>query len=86
VAHGTSGADGEPAEQWYWDLRLGRAVPASERGPADQVLGPYPSEAAATAWRDRVEERNESWDEDDERWREGGDPPPGSHGGAHGGQ
>ena len=64
----------DPEEAWYWDLRLARAVPASERGAADHVLGPYPTREAAEHWRDRVDTRNEAWDEDDERW-EGRDEP-----------
>ena len=56
------------AEHWYWDLRRQRAVRASERGPADQVLGPYATREAAEHWRERVELRNEAWDEEDERW------------------
>jgi hypothetical protein len=55
-------------EPWYWDLRRQRAVRASERGPADQLLGPYPTQDAAEHWRERVERRNEAWDDEDERW------------------
>ena len=74
-------------EQWYWDLHQGRAVRGAERGSADHLLGPYPTEAAAQAWRERVEQRNETWDEDDERWHEGApDEERGSRGGASGGQ
>jgi hypothetical protein len=58
----------DAAAEWYWDLRRGRAVPAGERGAADHVLGPYASRDAAERWRDRVEGRNEAWDDDDERW------------------
>jgi hypothetical protein len=58
---------------WYWDLRAGRAVPASERGAADDLLGPYPTREAAEHWRERVEQRNEAWDEDDEAWGRAGD-------------
>ena len=58
-------------EQWYWDLHQQRAVRATERGAADHLLGPYPTEAAAQAWRERVERRNEAWDDADEQWREG---------------
>jgi hypothetical protein len=63
--------------EWYWDLKRQRAVPAAERGAADHVLGPYASRAAAEHWRDRVEVRNEAWDDDDERWegRTGDDRP-----------
>lgn len=54
--------------QWGWDLRQGRAVPWDERGPSEQILGPYPSKEAAENWRTRIDERNEAWDDDDERW------------------
>jgi hypothetical protein len=41
----------------------------SERGPGDQVLGPYPSREAAVRWREQIEERNIVWDEQDEAWK-----------------
>lgn len=53
---------------WYWDLERKVAVPASERGPADHLLGPYPTRAEAENWKAKVEERNEGWDEADEAW------------------
>lgn len=66
--------------EWYWSLTEGRAVLADERGPADDVLGPYPTRTAAENWRDLVEERNETWDEQDRAWRgddnEDGQAPP----------
>jgi hypothetical protein len=57
-----------PEEEWYWDLKRGIAVPASERGPSDQMLGPYPTKSAAEAWRSTVEARNRAWDAADEEW------------------
>jgi hypothetical protein len=57
-------------DQWGWDLVKNIAVRWSERGPGDQVLGPYPSRGAAEHWRDRVEQRNTVWDEADEAWRD----------------
>jgi hypothetical protein len=60
-------------EEWYWDLVREIAVPASERGFADHMLGPYPSRHEAEHWRERVEERNEEWDEADEAWRDDDD-------------
>jgi hypothetical protein len=54
------------SEQWYFDLNRKVAVPASERGPGDNMLGPYPSRADAENWRAKVEARNEAWDEADE--------------------
>jgi hypothetical protein len=67
-------------ERWYWDLRRERAVREDERGPAEDLLGPYPSREAAANWRDRVERRNEAWDEDDERWHGPDDQPGGGAG------
>jgi hypothetical protein len=32
------------------------------------MLGPYPTRAEAEHWRERVEERNEAWDDADEEW------------------
>ena len=63
----------EPHENgWYWDLRQGQAVSARDRGPADHLLGPYPTRAAAEHWRERVEARNDAWDEDDDEWERAG--------------
>ena len=55
-------------EEWYFDLRRGEAVPASQRGNAENMLGPYPSKAAAENWRQTVKSRNDEWDAEDERW------------------
>ena len=55
-------------EQWYFDVRRGVAVPASERGHAEDLLGPYPSKTAAENWRQTVANRNDAWDAEDERW------------------
>jgi hypothetical protein len=54
------------SEQWYFDLNRKVAVPAHERGPGDNMLGPYPSRADAENWKARVEQRNDEWDGDDE--------------------
>lgn len=62
-------------DEWYWDLNHHRAVPASERGPGDQVLGPYPSKFEAENWKAKSEERNDAWDDDDEAWEHAGDDP-----------
>jgi len=59
--------------EWYWDLRRNQAVPASERGAGDHVLGPYPSRHDAENWRSKVEQRNEGWDDDDQAWDNAGD-------------
>jgi hypothetical protein len=66
-------SDGE----WYWDLQNNRAVPADQRGPADQMMGPYSSKFEAEHWQDKVTERNDEWDEADEEWRGDDDEPGG---------
>jgi hypothetical protein len=55
-------------EQWGWDLIKNQPVRWLDRGPGDQVLGPYPSRDAALRWREQVEERNTVWDDQDEAW------------------
>jgi len=62
-------------ERWYWDLTKNRAVPAAERGPGANTLGPYGSRAEAANWREKVEERNETWEEEDEEWANPDDDP-----------
>lgn len=57
-------------EQWYWDLKRQRAVPAAERGKGDDMLGPYASAGEARNWRSTVETRNDSWDEADDDWND----------------
>jgi hypothetical protein len=54
--------------EWYWDLERRRAVPADERGHADQMLGPYRTKEEAENWRSTVQSRNDAWDEADEEW------------------
>lgn len=60
-------------DEWYFDLHKGVAVPASERGHADHMLGPYRTKGEAENWRATKDARNESWDEEDERWENWGD-------------
>ena len=59
---------GERATEWYWDLHKGIAVPAEQRGPGDHMLGPYRTKGECENWKAQVEARNETWDDDDERW------------------
>jgi hypothetical protein len=42
--------------------------PADKGCPPDQRMGPYSSPGEARRWREKVEARNEAWDEDDKRW------------------
>ncbi len=59
--------------EFYWCLRHERVEPAEEACPAENRMGPYRSREEAKAWRDKVEQRNEAWKEQDREW-EGEDP------------
>ncbi len=53
-------------EQWYWCLKHNAVEPRGGCRDADR-MGPYPTPEAARNWREKVAERNEAWDaEDDE--------------------
>lgn len=56
------------AERWYWCLTHDRPEAESHVCRASGRLGPYESEAAARAWKERAENRNEDWEEEDEEW------------------
>lgn len=60
-------------ERWYWDLDRRQAVPAAERGPGDNTLGPYDTKAEAENWQSTVERRNDAWDDADEKWQGAGE-------------
>ena len=54
---------------YYWCLTHGQ-VEEGATCRAINRLGPYESREAALAWRDRVEDRNEAWQAEDERWED----------------
>ncbi|MDQ3344562.1 MAG: hypothetical protein M3524_13485 [Actinomycetota bacterium] len=58
---------GTETRQWYWCLEHGKAEPAGQCR-AEQQMGPYDSPAQAARWRERVSDRNDTWDASDERW------------------
>lgn len=53
---------------YYWCLRHNRVENDDDMCDATQRLGPYSSPAEAEAALEKVNERNESWDAEDERW------------------
>lgn len=57
-------------EQWYWCLRHRRAEPAATACGSDLRMGPYDSAEDAEGYAERAEARNESWEEEDRRWRQ----------------
>ena len=53
---------------WYWCLKHGRAEGAEGTCPPEDRMGPYESREEAEHWKDRVEARNDKWDEEDREW------------------
>lgn len=52
--------------QYYWCLRHSAVEPAAGCA-GNRRMGPYASAEEARNWRQRVEERNDAWDAEDER-------------------
>jgi hypothetical protein len=66
---------GDVASGFYWCLTHGR-VEEGQVCKATNRMGPYETPEAARRWRERHEQRSDSWEEDDERWEgEGGSGP-----------
>nr|WP_298132489.1 hypothetical protein [Micropruina sp.] len=55
---------------WYWCLKH-HAVEPYEGCKAEDRLGPYPTRDEAAAALEKVRERNEQWDREDEEYEEG---------------
>ena len=53
---------------WYWCLTHRRPEPEGEQCRGSDRMGPYASAEEARRWQDKVEDRNETWDEEDRRW------------------
>lgn len=53
--------------EYWWCLTHGR-VEQGDVCKSEDRLGPYPTEEAAASWRTRHETREETWEEEDERW------------------
>jgi hypothetical protein len=56
---------GKATGDWYWCLEHQRAEKLGDLDGSER-MGPYPTKEDAEHWRERVAQRNEAWDEDDE--------------------
>lgn len=56
------------AGKWYWCMEHQHVEPADRGCPPDQRMGPYDSPEEARRWREKVDARNEAWEEEDRRW------------------
>lgn len=57
-----------PPADWYWCLKHRRTESAPDRCPGADTMGPYGSAEEAGRWQEKVEERNDRWDDQDRRW------------------
>ncbi len=55
---------------WYWCLKH-HAVEPFEGCKAEERLGPYPTRDEAARALEKVRERNEQWDREDEEYEAG---------------
>ncbi|MCU1351458.1 MAG: hypothetical protein JWM05_667 [Acidimicrobiales bacterium] len=54
-------------QHWYWCLRHQR-VEQEPDVPAEEWLGPYPSEEAARNWKVVHDAREDAWKKQDDEW------------------
>jgi len=57
---------------YYWCVRHKRVESGDGMCPGRYRLGPFPTASEAEHALERVRERNEAWDAEDERWERGG--------------
>jgi hypothetical protein len=56
---------GDATGEWYYCFEHEKVEGRYDCRQRDR-MGPYPTREAAEHWRDRVEQRNEAWDAQDE--------------------
>ncbi len=57
------------SDTWYWCLRHSQVERGAESHcPPEDRMGPYESQQAAEAWRDKVDARNQKWEDEDKAW------------------
>jgi hypothetical protein len=55
-------------ERFYWCRKHGRVETSGAACAAQDLLGPYPSAAAARNWKQQHDAREERWEAQDEEW------------------
>jgi hypothetical protein len=57
--------------QFYYNTRTHQVEELARKSQSKDLLGPFPTRAAAAAALENAQARTEKWDEEDRRWREG---------------
>ena len=58
--------------EFYYNVSTGQVEELEQKGQSKDLLGPYPTRAAAAAALETARRRTEQWDEEDRRWNEEG--------------
>ena len=56
---------GDARGEWYYCFKHKKVESREESSELDR-MGPYPTREAAEHWRDRVAQRNQAWDKEDD--------------------
>ena len=56
---------GDATGEWYYCFKHGKVETRDDCRQMDR-MGPYPTKEAAENWRQRVDQRNEAWVDDDD--------------------
>lgn len=62
----------DSAKAFYWCLKHSRVESGDDVCAGRDRLGPFATETEAQQALQRVKERNEEWEAEDERWEKGG--------------
>jgi hypothetical protein len=54
---------------WY-NVNTGKVETEEDRGPGEDLMGPYATEAEASRALETAREKTERWDEQDKAWDE----------------
>jgi glycerol-3-phosphate dehydrogenase len=62
----------DSAKAFYWCLKHSRVESGDDVCAGRERLGPFATETEAQQALQRVKERNDEWEAEDERWEKGG--------------
>ena len=59
--------------QFWFNVRTRQVQSNYDKGQGKDLMGPYPTAEAAAGALESAAQRTDAWDEEDRRWREGGE-------------
>jgi hypothetical protein len=58
--------------RYWYNMRTGQVQSDDERGPGENVMGPYDTKEEAARALQTARQKTEKWDAEDREWRERG--------------